>query len=188
MKAQEFLKITQDLFDGLEFYKQAPLEIDHNYLSFDEIKDQNIFNIQLKNKYGYYKYDKFHFKTNYNNFTLKIPKSPENLIKNLVNAYKNSLVYSQRKEEFLKAFQEKNANYFNDYFIYPTAYGFGYFCLLFRKSNFDDLNQKLSDFLKEKNISFKNEYSDAGWVYRYKIKSDKISNQIIVNEIKNIIN
>ena len=112
-----------------------------------------------------------------------IPKNPENLLKALISAFKNSLKYTKEKEEFLEAFKIKNQNYFNDSFIYATNYGIGYFCLLFTKPEFEKLNLKIKDFMNKKGIDFATEYSQKCWVFRHKLKSDKIINQVLINEM-----
>jgi len=60
-------------------------------------------------------------------------------------------------------------NLFNVGF-YTTSYGIGVETIF---SSRDETRQKIDEFLKSKNIDFTNEYSEAGWVFRYKISKAK---------------
>ncbi len=120
---------------------------------------------------------------------IKTPANQENLFKVVINSI---LAFLKRRDvanlkgfdkkvtnlnqDFFEAFKIKNSNYFNHNLVYPTTYGLGYYCLLLNESTFNEINKKISKFLKENKIDFKNEYSDAFWVYRFKFKSLKENN------------
>ena len=55
--------------------------------------------------------------------------------------------------------------------VYPTTYGIGVYVYygLFAGNSI----KKLDDILKSKGIEYKNEFSDAHWVWRYKISKKK---------------
>jgi len=55
--------------------------------------------------------------------------------------------------------------------VYPTTYGIGVCTLL--KSTLDYNREKYENKLSELGIDYTNEYSDAGWVYRFKISKSK---------------
>jgi len=55
--------------------------------------------------------------------------------------------------------------------VYPTTYGIGV-AVIFNPSGSNDKEQ-ITNLLKQTGVSFTNEYSDAGYVYRYKISKSK---------------
>lgn len=117
-----------------------------------------------------------------------ISQNPENLLKSLINSIlaflkkkdasdlKTFEQESKQRDEFFEAFKIKNSNYFNNSLVYPTTYGLGYYCLFMNQNKFNDINKKISQFLESNLIAFKNEFSDACWVYRFKFKSLKENN------------
>jgi len=62
------------------------------------------------------------------------------------------------------------------YGFYPTEYGIGIFCLFNTKYVTNSI-LKMVEFLNSNNIPFSNEFSDAKWVYRFKINLDKIKHE-----------
>lgn len=65
--------------------------------------------------------------------------------------------------------------------FYPTVYGVGMF-VLFAGEYQANAIKKMSDYLKENNIPFHNEYSDKMWVYRFVININKdIHKSILTN-------
>jgi hypothetical protein len=61
-------------------------------------------------------------------------------------------------------------------------YGIGWFCFLSSQSAFTKTNKILINYLTEKNIEFKNEFSQAGWVYRFVINKDiNTHNELLTN-------
>lgn len=54
--------------------------------------------------------------------------------------------------------------------IYTTTYGFGIECIFF---NNDEIKKLVCDYLDNFGIEYTNEYSEAGWVYRFKIGKSK---------------
>ena len=69
-------------------------------------------------------------------------------------------------------FSKKFASLINQYGFgcYPTTYGLGIFVLF--GSNKSDINN-IKEELNKMNIEYYNEYSDAGFVYRFKISQSK---------------
>lgn len=57
--------------------------------------------------------------------------------------------------------------------FFPTTYGLGFDTFLLTDAKVQETTKSLSDFLKSKQIAFENEYSDARWVYRFKISKAK---------------
>ena len=65
------------------------------------------------------------------------------------------------------------------YGFYTTEYGIGIFCFWETPQVVNAVN-KMADYLHGKLIPFKNEYSDARWVFRFKLNlSKEIHNQIL---------
>ena len=71
--------------------------------------------------------------------------------------------------------------------IYPTNYGFGYFCIFFDKERFDKLNNQIGNELKRLGVEYSNEYSDKNWVYRFLISKNKDYNIDILEKIHHIV-
>lgn len=59
--------------------------------------------------------------------------------------------------------------------VCPTTYGIGVWVIY--NWNADEQVQKVAKILKEKGVEFYNEYSEAGWVYRFKVskKADNLA-------------
>jgi hypothetical protein len=72
--------------------------------------------------------------------------------------------------DFKKLLPEKYKNMMD---IYPTSYGIGVFVALnFRNEKTIAINE-IERILTEKNIIYKNQFSDAGYVYRFLISKSK---------------
>lgn len=56
---------------------------------------------------------------------------------------------------------------------YPTSYGIGVFVAVGFRKSIEAIKTKIEDVLNSKGIIYKTEYSDAGWVFRYKISRSK---------------
>lgn len=72
--------------------------------------------------------------------------------------------------DFKKILPEKYSNMMD---IYPTSYGIGVFIALNFRNEKSIAIKEIERILSEKNISYKNEYSDAGYVYRFVISKSK---------------
>ena len=90
---------------------------------------------------------------------------------------KNEKAYSGYYGEFAKNMQKLlNENGLTDKFsVYPTTYGIGIW-VIFNYSAKEEIN-KVTKILNDRGIEYYNEYSEAGWVYRYKVskKSENIA-------------
>lgn len=82
---------------------------------------------------------------------------------------KNEKAYSGYYGEFAKNMQRLlNENGLTDKFsVYPTTYGIGVW-VIFNYSAKEEIN-KVTKILNDRGIEYYNEYSEAGWVYRYKV-------------------
>lgn len=68
------------------------------------------------------------------------------------------------------------------YGFYETNYGIGIFCFWLTKGVKDAIDI-LSEHLTNLSIPFKNEFSDAKWVYRFKIGLSKENHLNIINQL-----
>ena len=66
------------------------------------------------------------------------------------------------------------------YGFYTTEYGIGIFCY-FNTDGVINSVAKMTKYLKSKSIPFKNEYSDAKWVFRFVLNLDKTKHDLILN-------
>lgn len=90
---------------------------------------------------------------------------------------KNEKAYSGYYGEFAKNMQRllKKNGLTDKFSVYPTTYGIGVW--VFYNWNAQEDIDKVTKILDERGIEYYNEYSEAGWVYRYKVskKADNIA-------------
>jgi len=72
----------------------------------------------------------------------------------------------------------------NRYGFYATEYGIGTFVLFATKYVQQSINE-MAAYLKSQSIVFSNEYSDAGWVLRFKINASKPIHEGILTSFSN---
>lgn len=102
----------------------------------------------------------------------------ENLLKSFLTKYANKQrtycyqtgKWVSLKNETLDTIIQKNKDRVFIGAFYTTLYGIGFWSIFSSKKD-NETAKALHDFLKSNNISYKNEYSDAYWVYRFKIGS-----------------
>ena len=94
----------------------------------------------------------------------------DKLIAKNEKAYKGT--YGQFALQMQKLLKE---NKLNSVSVCPTTYGIGVWVIY--NWNADEQVQKVAKILKEKGVEFYNEYSEAGWVYRFKVskKADNLA-------------
>lgn len=66
------------------------------------------------------------------------------------------------------------------YGFYTTEYGIGIFCY-FNTDGVVNSIAKMTNYLKSKSIPFKNEFSDAKWVFRFVLNLDKTKHELLLN-------
>ena len=123
-------------------------------------------------------------------FIFKTGKKQDNILKTFVtqyiNKYKvkntfefiNGQVVNPSKKEVIKRL--KNQDRVNKYYFYTTLYGIGYFCYFMSQKAHVKTKKLLSEYLESKKIDFKNEFSEAGWVFRFVINKEvKIHNELL---------
>jgi len=99
--------------------------------------------------------------------TIKLPKNKMVDFDYIMTKLNNDKVYQSFAENF-KNFL-KGSEFENSMNIYPTTYGIGFFVLFNFRGDNSKIKAKIDEVLNSKGIEYKNEYSDAGWVFRYKI-------------------
>lgn len=107
-------------------------------------------------------------------------------------AYYNhrSYMYSpQSLTEQIKANLNKEGidNILSRYGFYTTNYGIGIFVIFSTKYEISAID-KLKEYLSNKNIPYKNEFSNAKWVYRFVLSISKEMHNEILKDFNNINN
>jgi hypothetical protein len=64
---------------------------------------------------------------------------------------------------------------------YPTSYGIGVFVAIGFRKQIDSIKQCIEGKLTELGVMYTTEYSDAGWVFRYKISKSAANIEIITS-------
>jgi len=96
--------------------------------------------------------------------------------------YKNEL-----KDQVLKNINKTGvSNILCKYGLYTTNYGIGLFVLFGGAQELEAINI-LSKYLNKNNIIFTNEFSNARWVYRFKINIDKDTHISILSDFENTL-
>jgi hypothetical protein len=62
---------------------------------------------------------------------------------------------------------------------YPTTYGIGVFVAVGLKKTIQETKDTIQTVLDQMGVKYSNEYSEAGWVFRYKISKSKENIEII---------
>jgi len=134
------------------------------YNNFDILKPSKKYGVQID---GCILYD---FKT-----TSKTETFIKSFINQHINKYECKQIKSYdkgfvyyKKDDIIKKYRDQNR--VNKFFYYTTLYGIGMFS--FFTKDVKTANIKLTEYLQKNNISFYNEFSDAGWAYRFVIKQD----------------
>jgi hypothetical protein len=111
--------------------------------------------------------------------TINVPKKKEVTVDYFLNKLNTDTVYKNFSTEFAKLLKKRG---FDGYNVYPTTYGIGVF-RVYNPNEETDVEQ-INGILNELNIKYTNEYSDAHWVYRYKISKSQ-DNIKRLNEVIN---
>ena len=100
--------------------------------------------------------------------TIKVPSKKEITTDYIINKLNSDKTYNSFAEYFQKLLgKESNMN------VYPTTYGIGIFVAIGYRNSIDITKVKISNLLNELGVKYENEYSGAGWVFRYKISKTK---------------
>lgn len=115
----------------------------------------------------------------------------DNLLKSFItNFSRKHKSYELGDDDFIKQIDNKtvfnniitkNHNRVYKQLFYTTLYGIGFWALFSTEKDVHIAND-LKKYLNENGIKFTNEFSDAQWVYRFKINKDvTIHNQLLEN-------
>jgi len=97
------------------------------------------------------------------------------------NMYSKKELLEQIEANFGK---EDIANGLIRYGFYPTEYGVGIFCFWATDAVKKAINT-MAEYLKNKSIPYSNEFSDARWVFRFKLGISKEAHTNILNQLTN---
>ena len=70
------------------------------------------------------------------------------------------------------------------YLTYSTNYGIGVWIFFIPTTEIQKCKNAVSDILIKNKIEYRNEYSDAGWVYRFIFTGNYLDHNNIVEQIK----
>ena len=103
----------------------------------------------------------------------KIVKIPNRTINQTTEYFLKKLntdvIYKNFSDEFNKILKAKGMNNYNSY---PTSYGIGVF-LLGSSNKIEDCKDQIESKLHELGVVFNTEYSNANFVFRFKISKSK---------------
>jgi hypothetical protein len=111
----------------------------------------------------------------YNDFfdmkTFRVPKTKMVDIEWVMNKYNNNKVYQSFASNFKKLLETKG--YRNSINVYPTTYGIGVFVAFGRREDLLEMKNNIDELMSSLGVEYKNQSSDAGWVFRYVISKKK---------------
>ena len=67
----------------------------------------------------------------------------------------------------------------HNFLVYPTTYGIGLWAMY--NFNFNEQASEIENILNTNKIEYKTEYSDARWVFRYKISKKEVNRLLLEN-------
>lgn len=104
--------------------------------------------------------------------TIKATKK-EMTIDYIMNKINTDKVYSNFSKEFNKIISKFGLG------AYPTTYGIGVFVAIGFRESINSIKNEVEKALKGIGVKYLTEYSEAGWVFRYKISKSKENIEVI---------
>ncbi len=157
--------------------QSAKKSYEKKYIPFIDIEEDTIYGVSLNGNIE---------------FDIKVGKI-ESLLKTFITQFSSkykSIVLSggefkdETKEDIRKNIISKNQNRVSDGLFYTTLYGIGFWAIFCRKADYKDLSG-LSEYLKSKGVTFRNEWSEACWSFRFVIcGSIELHNELLTNFTK----
>lgn len=93
--------------------------------------------------------------------------------------FKSELFEYYTKDELLDKIVTSNKDRVYKGCFYTTLYGIGFWSIFSSREN-KEVAVQLHEYLKSNGIKYTNEFSEAGWVYRFVIKQDvKVHNRLL---------
>ena len=105
----------------------------------------------------------------------------ETIIEKVTKKLNTEKVYQDFSDAFASILAKNG--FYGRFTVYPTTYGIGV-CNLYRFGAQKEEIAILEKFLTDAGIEFKNEYSDAHWVYRFKLSKKQSNIEKISSLIK----
>ena len=152
---------------------------------------------QIKNKDTYWKFIKRHYWDSgkywfaffENGRIVRFPKKKWSESEEDFNARLDKLIAKVEKENkteygkfsatIQKVIDKQMPNH--NFLVYPTTYGIGLWAMY--NFNFNEQASEIENILNTNKIDYKTEYSDARWVFRYKISKKEV-NRILLENLK----
>jgi len=188
MKKEDFIQFAKDV---TESDVRVVLQIkDGKWYEQEYTKDFNT--IEPQQKYG------ICIDGTTIDFDFKTGKNVDSFFKSFVSQYISKFMMKQlifdkitndlRNKTREECYTELKANerVFNSGY-YTTLYGIGVFIFIMSEIQFRNHLEKMKIFLNDKNIDFKTEMSEAGWVLRFKFNKSILEINQILKEYKDII-
>ena len=151
---------------------------------YDKTFTSNFEDITTETNYGV-------FINGYCYFEFKTTKKEETFFKSFLNTFCRKYTYSvmedgfiveKKPTEIMDVLKAKNSDRVFKGMFYTTLYGIGIFSLFLSDKAIENLKNTLGSYLKESGIDYRNEYSEAGWVYRFVINKEvSIHNKLLEN-------
>lgn len=131
-------------------------------------------------------------------YTFKTGKSVDTFVKSFISQYlSKAVIYNICITEDVRPLtkEEKrglisrnvnnpdNLNRIMQYGYYSTLYGIGMFVFFMSFDTFSKVQGIMNEYLRSREVSYSNQVSDAGWVYRWVINSDKVYHTLLLNEM-----
>lgn len=130
-------------------------------------------------------------------FDFKTTVDPDGLLKSFISQYTSKRkqydyvdgqVVVLNKKQLLDKITRANSDRVHFGLFYTTLYGIGLWDFFNSRTSHDTLTATLSKFLAENGIKFSNEYSDAGWVYRFRFGTPIEQTNQLLNQFKTASN
>lgn len=131
-------------------------------------------------------------------YTFKTGKNEDTFVKSFISQYlAKAVIYNIGITEDVRPLtkEEKRVLIINNvnnpgnldrivrYGYYATLYGIGMLVFFMSYDTFNKSQNIMNEYLRSKGISYSNQTSEAGWVYRWVINSDKSHHNLLLNEM-----
>lgn len=127
-------------------------------------------------------------------YDFKAGKNEDTFLKSFFNQYVSKYATKQKrfidgeyraqtKEEVLEHFRRFGNRVFKS-FYYTTHYGIGMFALFYSNQTIEEKTSDLRDYLGERSVSYYNEFSEAGWAYRFVINQSVDVHNTLLEKFK----
>ncbi|MFT6879130.1 MAG: hypothetical protein ACJARG_000054 [Arcticibacterium sp.] len=184
MKKQQFVEAIKSLFDediyiflqtkGGKWYEQE-------YQKCEEVLPGKVYGVRNGDVFKSIDYD------------FKAGKTEDGLLKGFISQYISK--WEAKKMEFIdgqmvkkdkKEILEKikNQDRVYNWIFYTTLYGIGTFAFFMSAKALADATIVMRSYLKEKGIEYSNEFSEAGWVYRFVINQKVETHNQLLEQFK----